>query len=91
MRQLHSLGYPRLEGVPEGVLSTPRKEAVLLAYLCSSPHRTASRDLLASLLWEDRDESRARQSLRQALLELRRVLGSALVVSDDPEHGPESN
>jgi DNA-binding SARP family transcriptional activator/tetratricopeptide (TPR) repeat protein len=83
MHQLRSLGHPRLEGVPEGVLSTPRKEAVLLAYLCSSPHRTASRDLLASLLWEDRDEARARQSLRQALLELRRVLGSALVVSDD--------
>ena len=83
MPQLLSLGVPRLDGLSDGVLSTPRKQLVLVAYLCSRPNRVASRAALATLLWEDRDEPRARQSLRQALLELRRVLGSDLVVGDD--------
>ena len=83
MPQLLSLGIPRLDGLSDGVLSTPRKQLVLVAYLCSRPNRVASRAALATLLWEDRDEPRARQSLRQALLELRRVLGSDLVVGDD--------
>jgi len=82
MMQFHSLGMPRLEGVADGLLSTPRKQLVLLAYLCSRPHRAAPRDVLASLLWEDRDEARARQSLRQALLELRKALGPGLAVTD---------
>lgn len=83
MLHLHTLGFPRLVGAPEGMLSTPRKEVVLLAYLARRPRRTATRSALMALLWEDRDEARARQSLRQALSELRRVVGPGLVVADD--------
>ena len=82
MLHLQTLGIPRLNGLPEGAHSTPRKQLALLAYLTSRSGRGAARTSLTTLLWEDRDEARARQSLRQALLELRKVVGPGLVVTD---------
>ena len=38
---------------------------------------------LATLLWEGTDEARARQSLRQALLELKRVVGEGLATEGE--------
>src|SRR6476646_11945641 len=89
MLQLHTLGSIRMEGVPDGALTTRRKQVALLAYLASRGRRPTPRSTLMALLWEDRDEARARQSLRQALLELKRILGDALridgeMVSVDP-------
>jgi DNA-binding SARP family transcriptional activator/TolB-like protein/Tfp pilus assembly protein PilF len=64
----------------------PQKGLALLAYLAMNRGRSISRAVLADLLWGDRVDSQARQSLRQCILTLRRdfgpTLGRALVVED---------
>ena len=80
---LTTLGELRLEGTAGSVLSGRRKELVLLAYLARRAPRPVSRDELAALLWGERDEEKARQSLRQALHQLRQALGSAIDVTND--------
>ena len=79
---LRTLGEVRLDGGP-AVLASRRKELTLLAYLARRAPRSASRAELASLLWEDRADTRARQSLRQALLDLKRLLGVGLLLDGD--------
>jgi TolB-like protein len=51
-----------------------RKTRALLAYLALPTGRVHSRDKLMGLLWSDRGDEQARNSLRQALAELGRVL-----------------
>jgi DNA-binding SARP family transcriptional activator/tetratricopeptide (TPR) repeat protein len=51
-----------------------RKAQALLAYLAATPGHRASRERLASLLWGERFDEQARQSLRQTLMALRRSL-----------------
>lgn len=59
-----------------------RKTRALLAYLVAVEPRTVSRARLADLLWSDRGEQQARNSLRQALSELRSgQLGDAIAMS----------
>ncbi len=79
---LRTLGEPRLERNATA-LSIPRREIVLLAYLARRGPRPVPRAELAALLWPDREETRARQSLRQAVLELKRLLGEGLTVDAD--------
>ena len=79
---LRTLGEARLEGGASD-LSGRRKDIALLAYLARKAPRPVPRAELADLLWEDRDEARARQSLRQALLELKRVVGDGLMAGTD--------
>ena len=56
-------------------LTFPRKKSeALLAYLALHPGQTQARDKLAALLWGDSSDERARHSLRQALVTLRRAL-----------------
>jgi DNA-binding SARP family transcriptional activator/tetratricopeptide (TPR) repeat protein/TolB-like protein len=86
MLRLRCFGPARLDGVVATGLSAPRKQLALLAYLALQGHRPTSRSVLASLFWEDRDEPHARQSLRQALLELKRLVGEGLVAADDRIH-----
>ncbi len=76
--RLETLGVLRLSGAGCELLKGRRKELVLLAYLARHAPRQVSREELAALLWEDRNESRSRASLRQALLQLKRVLGDQL-------------
>ena len=76
---LRTLGRLHLEGVP-AQLSSPRKVLSLLAYLARRGPKAIPRAELAGMLWGNRDESHARQSLRQALLELKRTLGDGLVI-----------
>ncbi len=83
MVHLRTLGELRLEEANAPALSSRRKELVLLAYLARRGSRPLSRAEAAALLWPDRDERRARQSLRQALLELRQLVGDGLVVEPD--------
>jgi DNA-binding SARP family transcriptional activator len=61
-------GEERLEGF------RTTKERALLAYLVAEAGRPQRRAALAELLWPDRPEGSARNSLRQALYGVRRVL-----------------
>lgn len=65
----------------DGLLSQP-KRAALLAYLALSPpgelHR---RDTLLALFWPDLDQSHGRRALSQALSFLRRELGEGVLVT----------
>ena len=82
--RLTTLGELRLLG-PDGAerLSGRRKELALAAFLARRSPRAVPRDELASLLWGERDGAKARQSLRHALLQLRRALGDAIEVTPD--------
>lgn len=51
-----------------------RKAQALLAYLAATPGHRGTRERLASLLWGERFDEQARQSLRQTLMALRRSL-----------------
>ena len=85
MWSLVTLGSLRLVDVRSEADCLPgrRKELVLLAFLARRAPRMVPRAVLAELLWGDKDEDRARASLRQALSQLRRVLGDALDVQTD--------
>lgn len=84
---LYLLGPPRIERLREGardsepVQISRRKVVALLAYLAvtRTPH---SRDALATLLWPERSQSRARAYLRRALSELNRTLGQGFLTID---------
>lgn len=82
MLHLFALGELRLEA-DAGVLSRRRKPLVLLTYLARRAPRPASRVELAALLWGERPDAKARQSLRQALLELHRLVGARLEVTNE--------
>jgi DNA-binding SARP family transcriptional activator len=53
-----------------------RKTRALLAYLALPAGRSHARDKLTGLLWSDRGDKQARDSLRQALSELGRALAA---------------
>ncbi len=53
-----------------------RKERQLLAFLAMQEGRAQSRERLAALLWSDRPDIQARESLRQSLAALRRAFRS---------------
>src|SRR5262245_53841202 len=56
------------------VIDVPgRKERALLALLALAPGEGRSRDRLAGLLWGDRGDKQAGDSLRQAILRLRKA------------------
>jgi TolB-like protein/Flp pilus assembly protein TadD len=59
-------------------LSLPtRKDRLLLGYLALSPGRLMTRERLAGLLWSDRAEAQARDSLKQSLAGMRQVFRQA--------------
>jgi len=60
-----------------------RKPLALLTYVARRGPRPVTRVELATLFWGERGEDRARQSLRQALLELKQVLGDNVDVDAD--------
>jgi DNA-binding SARP family transcriptional activator len=82
VRYLRTLGELHLEG-GSGHLSSPRKELTLLTYLIRHEGRGVSRAELADLLWGSKDSGRARQSLRQALVELKRTFNEELVIDQE--------
>ncbi len=65
--------------LPTGTrISLPmRKAEVLLAFLALSPGLRHPRERLINLLWSDRGEAQARNSLRQCLSAIRKALGEA--------------
>jgi DNA-binding SARP family transcriptional activator len=77
------LGTPALSvgGAPSG-LPLGAKPLALLAYLALEPG-PQPRERLASLLWSEHPDPAARASLRQAVKQVRQVVGEALQVSRD--------
>lgn len=71
-----------VDGEPPPPELTWRKNAALLVYLASSPHRTRTREHLCGLLWGEKPESAARHSLNEALRVLRRCAGEDIVQSE---------
>ena len=67
------LGAPYIELDGEPVNFDTRKATALLAYLAETGERSA-RDTLATLLWPDYDQSRARAAFRRTLSTLNRAL-----------------
>ena len=86
--KLQLLGQFRAESGAGGTLAIASKKGqALIAYLALTAGQRHSRDKLAMLLWSDRLDDRARHSLRQCVLTLRKVLGSeaesALLADDE--------
>ncbi|MEZ5832540.1 MAG: BTAD domain-containing putative transcriptional regulator [Dongiaceae bacterium] len=54
-----------------------RRERALLAYLSMPAGEARSRDKLAGMLWSERGDKQARDSLKQAVLRLRKALDGA--------------
>ena len=78
MCRLTLLGGFSLETAEGAPLALPtRKDKLLLAYLALSAGRPQTRERLAALLWGDRGEAQARDSLKQALAELRQAFRQA--------------
>jgi DNA-binding SARP family transcriptional activator len=81
--RLRTLGHLELHDGDVQFLARRRKELVLLAILAHHAPARVRRAELMHLLWEGRDATRARHSLRQALSDLRRVVGDALELDPD--------
>ena len=81
--KLVTLGSLQLLGESGPLLAGRRKILALLACLLRRAPESVRRAELAALLWNDRNENYAKQSLRQALAELRPVLGEALIADSE--------
>ncbi len=82
---LKLFGDVKLLRGPTQEIALPHKTQLLLAYLALNAGQSHPRDKLAALLWQDRPEEQARQSLRQCLFTLSKALGddqSPLVLAD---------
>jgi DNA-binding SARP family transcriptional activator/TolB-like protein len=67
----------------EPVALTTKKAQALLAYLAVERARPHTRDHLATLLWADTGDERARHNLRQALSKIRRCCDCVVIASGD--------
>jgi len=67
-------GFEAHRGGDHTVVFSAKKPAALLCYLAFHAGVAQPRDVLATLLWEDRAQEQARGSLRQALTALRKIL-----------------
>jgi DNA-binding SARP family transcriptional activator len=65
------------------VLFSSKKAQALLAYLAVESGRPQPREVLASLLWGNTGEDRARHNLRQSLGKIRQAFGAVIVGDDD--------
>jgi len=74
--RLTLLGRFELSSAAGTVELRAAKDRALLAFLAVAPDRSQSRDRLAGLLWSEHDSRQARDSLKQALMRLRRALAS---------------
>src|SRR5262249_34158386 len=68
------LGGFRARLGPDDVTVSTRKAEALFAYLALHPGQSHPREKLATLLWGSSGEAQARDSLRHALVRLRRAL-----------------
>src|SRR5262250_1270562 len=68
-------GFAAVQPSGQPVEVSGKKNQALLTYLALHADKKLTREKLISLLWSDRGEAQARNSLRQALAALRRDLG----------------
>lgn len=80
--RLISLGSVQLLDGDGAVVAASAKALALLAWLARRRDRRAHREQLVDLLWSDADEARGRQSLRQALSQLRTRLDASQLKAD---------
>jgi len=69
-------GFALTDGSGAPLTLQMRKTRALLAYVAVNADRSQPRERLMGLLWSDRGEKQARQSLNQALREIRRLSGT---------------
>ncbi len=62
-------------------LAQPKRVALLAYVALEAPDGFVSRERIMSVLWPDSDDTRARQSLRNALYEIRRSAGADVLVN----------
>jgi TolB-like protein len=75
-------GFEALLTTGEAVDLPAQKDRALLAVLAIGSGAAHSRDRLAGLLWSEHGDQQARDSLKQALMRLRRGLGGDLLRAD---------
>jgi TolB-like protein/Tfp pilus assembly protein PilF len=80
--RLRVLGEFALTSGERGNVLSSLKSRALLTYLACNAGRPQSRDKLIGLLWGDRFEDQARQSLRHALSELRKIVGTDVLQTE---------
>ena len=76
-------GFRASSGDGEVVRFSSKKAQALIAYLVTESGRSHSREHLATLLWGNTGEERARHNLRQSLAKIRQVFGEIVVSSAD--------
>ena len=84
MIRLKSFGTIDLRGPGgelRGVLTQPKRLALLLRLAAERPGTFLRRDTLLAMFWPELDAAGARNALRQALFHLRRELGEGVLVS----------
>jgi TolB-like protein len=81
--RLTLLGGFHLQGAQGDIHLGSGKLCGLLAFLACTAPAPQFRDRLMSLFWGSRLDAQARQSLRQALTRLRRVLGEGIIASNE--------
>ena len=83
LRTLGSIDLREADGRRFDSVLLHAKRVLLLAHLCASyPPRLHRRATLLALFWPDLDEVHARGALRHELYELRRALGTGVLVGD---------
>jgi TolB-like protein len=80
--RLRILGEFALSDGERGIVLSSLKSRALLTYLACNAGKLQSRDKLIGLLWGERFEEQARQSLRHALSELRKLVGPDVLQAD---------
>lgn len=83
--RLRVLGGFRLEGAEGEINIAGTKERALLAYLAIAHPKAHRREALRELLWASRFEAQGRQSLRQALYRLRKLLGGEVLITTESD------
>ena len=79
--EIHLLGSPRFAVEGERLYLSRRKSIALLAYVAATGQPQA-RDMIATLLWPEFDQSAARTNLRRDLSWLRRTLPDDVLTVD---------
>ncbi len=88
MIRLKSFGSMDLRGVDgelRGILTQPKRLALLLRLAAERPGTFLRRDTLLAMFWPELDTAGARNALRQALFHLRRELGEGVLLNRGDE------